>query len=114
MSFYDAADHHYRDEFERGRTRALQHRLSRLMQENARMRDTMLDKHTGNARGAEGGVDDALRQNLELIAALLAKNKGAEKKPRRTQNNARILQVQVFILILLRPRYSDQKTRNAA
>lgn len=100
VSFHDAADRYYRrDERERGRMRALGHRLRQLKEENARLHAAMLDTHTG--WGSKRGVDDAQGGNLELIAALLAARKGAEKKSRRTQNKARILKVPLSTCMLL-------------
>lgn len=100
VSFNDAADRYYRrDERGRGRMRALGHRLRQLKEENARLHDAMLDTRTG--WGSKRGVDDAQGGNLELIAALLAAKKGAEKKSRRTQTKARILQVPLSIFMLL-------------
>lgn len=100
VSYHDAGDRYYhRDELEMGGTRALGHRLRQVQQENARLRDAMMDKRNG--WGLKRGVDDAHWQNLELIAALLsAKREGGEKKSRRSQDNARILQVPPLMAML--------------
>ena len=98
VSFQHAANHYYhRDELERGRTRALEHRLRRLEQDNTHLRDAMLNKH--NDWGLKRGVDDTHRRSLEMIAALLTAKKGAEKKS-RTQDNARDRQVPLLLAML--------------
>ncbi len=80
----------WRLEDEKRRVRILEHRLRQLKQENACMREAMLNK-----------ADDlrlerlarAQRRNQELIAALQTAKEGAEAKARRTQQRVRTLQV---------------------
>lgn len=82
--------HQGREDVEKGRVRVLEHRLRQLMQENACMRDAMLDKadEVKLERLAE-----AQRRNQELIAALETAKEGAERKTRKTQHRVRALQV---------------------
>ena len=100
VSYHHTGDCYYhRDELERGRTRELGRRLRQVKQENARLRDALLDKRDG--WGLKRGMDDAQRQNLELIAALLtAKKVGGEKKSKRSRDNARILRVPLLMFML--------------
>lgn len=79
-----AANYDYRGEFEKGRTRALEHRLRRLTKENAQLREAVLERK--HPRRVERGADDVRRQHLELIATLQAAKKGIVNKSERAQD----------------------------
>lgn len=78
------------EDVEKGRVRILEHRLRQLMQENARMRDAMLNKADEVKLGR---LAEAQRRNQELIAALEAAKEGTERKTSKAQHRARVLQV---------------------
>ena len=84
----------WRLEEEMRRVRILEHRLHQLKQENACMRDAMLNK--ADELRLER-LAQALRRNQELITALQTAKEGAETKARRTQERVRALQVQLWI-----------------
>lgn len=81
-------------EDEMRRVRILEHRLHQLKQENACMRDAMLNK--ADELRLER-LAQAQRRNQELITALQTAKEGAETKARRTQERVRALQVQLWI-----------------
>lgn len=79
-----------RGDVEKGRVRILEHRLRQLTQENACMRDAMLNK-ADEVKLERLAV--AKRRNQELIAALEIAKEGAQRKTRKTQHQARVSQV---------------------
>lgn len=89
-----------------GRVRILEHRLRQLKQENACMRDAMLNK--ADDLRLERLVQ-AQKRSQELIAALQMAKEGAEVRARRTQQRVRTLLAQVSItrmLLLLGVKFS--------
>lgn len=96
----------WRLEDEMGRVRILEHRLRQLKQENACMRDAMLNK--ADDLRLERLVQ-AQKRSQELIAALQMAKEGAEVRARRTQQRVRTLLAQVSItrmLLLLGVKFS--------
>lgn len=86
------AAHQGREGVETGRVRVLEHRLRQLVQENACLRDAMLNK-ADEVRLER--LAEAQRQTQELIAALETAKEGVELKTRNAQHRARALQVSI-------------------